>query len=214
MFPMSTAMMLMNRPKQPGRKSAESMIYDELGTERSRGGGYDAAAGESRKRYTDLIEGGQGAFEESARAAVDAAMPSFRSELQGVRESANRRGVGVGDLGTSYEGDLASAFDRNMKNAISSQALGVYGTRLGASGDVYGMDVDLGESSRNRYLDLLTGTRDYEFAKANAKRKRRGGILGAFGTLLGGAAGFALGGPAGAAAGANIGGSFGSGIGG
>ena len=100
-------------------------------------------------------------------------MPGFQSELQQAREGAIRRGATGGDLGTSYEGDIISAFDRNTKNTAGRFAMDNYNT------------------SRERYLDLLTGQRDYDTAQANAKRKR-GGLFGKIlgtvgGTILGGA---------------------------
>src|SRR5690242_7268098 len=91
-------------------------------------GNYD----QSRNAYQNFIQNGQQAFETSARAAVNAAMPAFNSQLEGVRASAIRRGVNNGELGTSYEGDLASALNKNLDNSIASQALGLYGQQLGA----------------------------------------------------------------------------------
>lgn len=115
-------------------------------------------------------------------AQTSAAMPGFLSELQNIREGAIRRGIGGGELGTSYEGDLASAFQRNVATQVA------------------GKSYDAFQTSRDRYLDLLTGQRDYETAQANAKRKR-GGL---FGKILGTVAGSFLG-PFGAAIGGNIG---------
>lgn len=159
----------------PKRKSAADMLYDEIGRE--------------------TPQAAQSYLDESTRAAVSAGLPEFNRELQDVRENAIRRGVSNG-LGTFYEGDLASAFERNIANATSSKSLDVY------------------ESSRNRLLDLLSGQRDYEMAVANAKKKKKAGLFGALGTLAGGVGGFLLGGPKGAELGASIGGTVGSGIGG
>lgn len=113
---------------------------------------------------------------------VSTRMPAFQGALQDAREGAIRRGVTGGDLGTSYEGDIISAFDRNTKNEIGGRALDTF------------------ENSRGRYLDLLTGQRDYDLAKENAKRKRGGFLGGLVGTLGG-----AVLGPVGAAAGTQIG---------
>lgn len=128
--------------------------------------------------------------------ATQSAMPSFYQALQGIRESAVRRGISTGDLGTSNEGDLASAFQRNIAGATAQQATSLY------------------ESGRNNYLDLLTGQRDYETDQANARRRRRGGVGNAIGGAIGGIGGFLIGGPAGAALGAKAGGSIGAAVGG
>lgn len=142
----------------------------------------------SRNRYLEALQGGQQAFETSARAAVAAAMPQFNSQLNGVRESAIRRGVQNGELGTSYEGDLASAFDKNLTNSIGSQALGLYGQQLQGYGNMYGQDYGAEEDSTNRYLDLLTGDQDRkEIARQRKSREQMGwanlGIK-AIGTLM------------------------------
>jgi hypothetical protein len=140
-------------------------------------------------------EAAQSYLDQTIRSLSSSAMPEFNARLQDVQENAIRRGAS-GGLGTSYEGDLASAFERNIANTAGQYAYSNY------------------EGSRNRYLDLLTGQRDYDTYLAEQKRKRKGGLFGALGSIAGGVGGFFLGGPAGAAAGAQIGGSAGSGIGG
>ncbi len=101
--------------------------------------------------------------------AVQNAMPSFYASLQGIRESAVRRGISTGDLGTSNEGDLASAFQRNISSAVAQQATGIYGQQ------------------RNQYLDLLSGQRDTDIAQQNAQRRRKAGLWGGIGSVVGGA---------------------------
>ncbi len=147
--------------------------------------------------YEDILSGGQDALNQSIESAMSAAMPEFRKAMQSTQETEIARGVGLGELGTSYEGDLESAFHRNIANAAGSQALGLYGERLGAS--QYGY-----ESGENRFLETLSGNRDYETALDNANRKRKAGLFGA----LGGAAGGAIGGPFGAQLGAGLGEAF------
>lgn len=139
-----------------------------------------ANAATDRNRYLDLLNNGQQAFETSARAAMEAAMPAFSRQLQGVRESAARRGLSTGDLGTSYEGDLTSAFQKNTANAIAQQALGLYGERLGSAGSLYGME-------HNNYLDLLSGQLDRKQAAKNARAQANasmwGGVLSGLGAV-------------------------------
>jgi hypothetical protein len=140
--------------------------------------------------------GAQDALNTSTKAAVDAAMPSFRGQLQGVRENAIARGAWTGDLGTSYEGDLASAFDAHTKSAVASQAAGMY------------------NEGQNRYLDLLTGGMDRQTQDQNYQRQRKAGLWGSLGSALGAAWGYKNGGMAGAGTGAGVGGAIGTGIGG
>lgn len=136
------------------------------------------------RRYVDE---GQGAIDRSLQAGVSAAMPGFQDELQGIRESAIRRGVDLGDIGTRNEGSLASAFQRNIANASGQMAGQNYQTAL----------------------DRLYGYRDYRTMQDNQKAERRAGGLGA----VAGLAGTVLGGPLGGAIGGKIG-SWVSGMGG
>lgn len=100
----------------------------------------------------------QTAINQYATSAMSSAMPSFLKQLQGVRENAIARGIDTGDLGTTNEGNLASAFQRNFTNMIGGQALDTY------------------NQSRNRYLDLLTGKLDAEQAAENNYQQRRSGF--------------------------------------
>jgi hypothetical protein len=158
---------------------------------------------ESRNRFTDILGEGQGALETSVSAAMSAAMPEFRKSMQGVQESEVQRGIGLGStegsLGTSYEGDLTSAFHRNIANAAGTQALGLYGTRAGAASSLYGLDTESAMFGRNRYMGMLGGQ------AANARR-RSAGLFGTLGAVGGGL----IGGPTGAAMGGELGSAIGS----
>ena len=132
---------------------------------------------EKTRRY---VQSGQDAVNQSTKAALDSAMPGFQDDLQGIRESAIRRGVDLGDIGTRNEGTLASAFQRNIANVAGAGAQQNYQTAL----------------------DRLYGYRDYRVAQDNAKAERRAAGLGA----VAGLAGMALGGPLGAVLGSKIGG--------
>jgi len=156
-------------------------------------------AGQDRNQYLTLMGGGQQALDTSISSAMSAAMPSFMHQMQNVQESGVRRGISTGDLGTSFEGDTASAFQKNIANAAGSQAMNLFGTQLGAAQNQANTD-------QNQYLDMLTGNRDYEMAQQNAKRQKSAGLFGGLGALAGGM----IGGPTGA----QIGGAIGSGVGG
>ncbi|HKX10781.1 MAG TPA: hypothetical protein VJN67_21465 [Stellaceae bacterium] len=153
---------IFQRLRRPRTPSTADMLRDAIGNE-------------NPEAASDYIR-------QTVGAQASSALPEFNQQLQSIRENAIRRGITGGDLGTSYEGDLASAFQRNIANSVSSHAYDAY------------------QTSRNRYLDLLTGQRDYETAQENARRKR-GSFLG---NLLGTAAG-AFGGPLLGAAGKKLG---------
>ncbi len=123
------------------------------------------AESEQIGRYT---QEGEGALRRLTEAMTSSAMPQFQQQLQGIRESAIRRGVPVGQLGTSYEGDLASSFQRNIANAIAGEARGTYETAL----DRYYGGLDRAQANRN--------------ARAQRSSGMWGSLLGAAGTALGG----------------------------
>jgi hypothetical protein len=139
---------------------------------------YGGYAEQDRNRVLDILNGGQQAFETSAKAAVESALPSFRNELQGARESAIRRGVSNGETGMFGERDLADGFERNITNAISGQALGVYNTRLGASGGLM-------EGTGNTYLDLISGALDRKEQERNRKQGFYNSLINAGGQVAG-----------------------------
>ena len=170
-------------------------------------------SGNDRQALLNQVNGGQDALTKSLQAAFSAAMPSYFKNLQSLRESNVARGAGTGGLGTTTEGDLTSAFQRNLANAAGSQALGLYNTQTSALGGLLNQD----NQQNDEYASMLGGERDYETQQANARKQRKGGLFGGIGSLLGGAASFLIpGGQTGALAGlgSSIGGALGGGIGG
>lgn len=119
--------------------------------------------------------GWQQAFQQTAGAYMNEAMPQLRTQLQLSQEDAVRRGISTGDLGTSNEGDILSAFQQNTSNTLGGLATSEY------------------ENNQNRYLNLLTGTLDRNQSNSNSNANMWAGIGGA--ALS--AAGSALGGPLG-----------------
>lgn len=139
---------------------------------------YGGYAKEDRNRFLTAFDGGQDALNASTRAATENALPDFMKNLQGSRESAIRRGASNGDLQTSYEGDLTSAFQRNVSNAVAGQAQNMYNTKLNAAGS-------MANGSSNTYLDLLSGNADRNQANTNNKYSLGAGLLGAAGQAAG-----------------------------
>lgn len=175
----------------------------QLNTQIGEEGAIDATARSrqtgARNQFEEILGEGQQGLETSVKSAMSAAMPEFRTAMQGVQESEVQRGVGLGSLGTSYEGDLESAFQRNIANAAGSQALGLYGTRTGAASQLYSTDTEAAMFGRNRYMNTLTGA-------ANAQKRRKAGLFGTLGAI----GGLAIGGPMGAEVGGALGGAIGS----
>lgn len=171
----------------------------------------EAQADESRNRFSSILEGGQAALEQSVSAAMSAAMPEFRKAMQSTQETEVARGVGVGGLGTSYEGDLESAFQRNIANAAGQQATALHATDVSGASAMYGEDSSRAAAGEGQYLDLLAGNRDYEQAKENAAKKRKAGLFGALGSIGGAAIGTFLLPGIGTGLGAELGGKLGEG---
>lgn len=111
----------------PGDQMAKALLFEQ------QGGGWEQA------------------FNQTAGSFLNQAMPQLRQQLQTTREDAIRRGVSTGDLGTTYEGNIMSAFNQNLSNTLGGLASQEYDT------------------NRNRYLDLLTGTLDRNQSAKNSQ---------------------------------------------
>lgn len=132
----------------------------------------------------------QPAFEESAMAAGRLLQPMIREgreEKLSQDAARGRHKTGMSfEEGDRWERDIYSRFyDQLASRALSTQQLELQAR--GLEGDIY------------------SGGWDRRTAAQNAKRKRKGGLLGA----LGGIGGFALGGPLGAYLGGQLGGAVG-----
>jgi hypothetical protein len=124
--------------------------------------------------------GWEDAFNKTAGAYVQGQLPQLRNSLQMSREDAIRRGISTGDLQTTNEGDITSAWGKNISNTLGGMAMQGY------------------ENSRNRYLDLLTGQMDRDQNSKNQNQNMwlsilSGGIKGvasAYGAGAGGGGGY------------------------
>jgi hypothetical protein len=177
----STVSSLLGRDKRK-RKGQKNDPYDanrNFGGATLEQGSYGTP---DRNRFLALLDGGQEALNTSVRAGVSAAMPSLKGDLQSSKEDAIRRGISTGDLGTSYEGDIWSAFDKHLTDSVAGQAMNLYGTQLGASQNLY-------ENDTNRYLDMLSGTLDRKQGARNAKRQGENSLATGFMQMIGDIAG-------------------------
>lgn len=132
------------------------------------GGKYQPQFDKTLKQYEDPNAGSE-QLSQLIQSQVSSAMPQFNKALGGVRENAIQRGLSTGDLGTSYEGDLASSFQKHIADSVAGQAYNLF------------------QGNRNTYLDLLTGGMDREDDAQNQSRNRKAGLVGG---LIGGAASF------------------------
>lgn len=118
---------------------------------------------------------------------VNSALPQFNKELADLQGNEIRRGMSTGDMGTAYEGSLASAFQRN----IAGEAAGLYGQQLQGYGNLYGTDTSASQQDENRYTQMLSGEQDYETQQQQLKAQQKNALLGGIGGLLGSALGAA-----------------------
>lgn len=156
---------LFGRKRNPFAEQLER----EQGTENDIWKQRDSTMRQTRNSLVSMLAGGDDQTAALMKTNLEAAMPAFESSLQRTRAGANRRGISTGDLGTSYEGDITSAFDRNQRGAAAKLAFDTYDRRLRGTQSLYGMDADFAEGSRNRYLDLVSGNRDNRNAEDNAE---------------------------------------------
>lgn len=135
-------------------------------------------AEEARNRYLALLRQDPSGV---LSRYVEGALPEFNRALHGIRENAIARGLSTGGLGTSYEGDLASAFQRN----IAGQAANLYGTQLSGLANLYGTDTSNAAGLQNSYLNFLAGQNAQDFQREQSKT--------GFGDVLGGLVGLGAG---------------------
>lgn len=134
--------------------------------ERRRAAEWDPYGGQPAAQYRQAIGDyrdpttGMDQLTQLIQSQVSRGMPQFNAGIQNIRETANRRGISNGDLGTSYEGDLASAFQQNLTDSIAGQTFDLY------------------QGNRNTYLDLLAGQLDRDDMNRNAGKNRSAALWG------------------------------------
>lgn len=136
-------------------------------------------------QYQGFLQNGQQDLNNYAQSAMSAAMPAFNKAMQGTQESEVARGIGTGSLGTSYEGDLQSAFQRNIANAVGQQSMNLYGTQLKSSGDQF-------DNMEDTYNSNLWGQTNYQNNQNQQKTKFLSGLAGGLGSAAGAIAGGGL----------------------
>lgn len=134
-----------------------------------------------------------------------------RLERKYLERAADLRGSQVG-MGRLMSGFGFEDQDRFYRDAFAEPLAESIGQQAGLFAGMDLQNITQRAQSQNRYGDVLASAYDLELARENAKRKKKGGILGALGSIAGGVGGFLLSGgnPAGAYIGATAGGSLGS----
>jgi len=161
----------------------------------TRAAGTQAVAGFDPEQYlgADALQ----AMFESATAT------NFRPQLAGLQARNARRGI-RGPLAGATEGDLASAFQRNLLGTTAQ-----FGAQRGQMAFGRARELaEIGGMDRAQGISLLGTELELQLAREQAKKEEKQGKRRFFGSLIGGAGGFLVGGPAGAVAGAQIGGSI------
>jgi len=121
----------------------------------------DRASIDQQIQYEQSGTGFADAFNKTAGSYLSGQMPDFLKGLQLTRENGIRRGISTGDLGTSYEGGLTSAFQKHISDALGGLALQGY------------------EGSRNRIMDLLSGKTGIDINDMNSYYNMLGGLFNA-----------------------------------
>lgn len=92
---------------------------------------------------------GQQQLQDTTRATVQSALPDFLTNLGGLKEQNIRRGISTGDLGTSFENDLTSAFQRNIANSVAGQSMNLFNNRNGLLFQGLNDSLDREQSAQN-----------------------------------------------------------------
>lgn len=100
---------------------------------------------------------GQDQLNAMTTAAMQNAMPGFMQQMQGTRENEIARGISTGDLGTSFEGDLTSAFQRNIANSVASQAGNMFNARNSMLMGGYEDQLDREQAAQNNAAQRKNG---------------------------------------------------------
>jgi len=137
----------------------------------------------------------QSVFDEATRT-------NFVPQLRGLQARNSRRGI-RGPLAGALEGDLGSAFQRNLMARVAEFGSQRAGLTLGRARSI----ADIGGEDRAQGLSLLGTELELKLAREQAKKEERSSRRRGIGALIGGGAGFLLGGPAGALIGSQVGGS-------
>lgn len=148
----------------------------------------DEAESEYASRSRDFDP--QASLERSASGLFDQFEQSTGRKIEKLRGSE----VGAGRLGGGYgaEDETAAIYDSraDLNSRIASMSLDSERLKLDNLRDIGAF----GESQQNRYLDVLSGQRDSETARHNARTQQRSGFWSALAELGGKAVGSKMGG--------------------
>lgn len=158
-------------PYSQGNNPYSPQINQSMGTLQNN-------ANQSWNQTQSMLGGGQNALNQYAQSAMASAMPGLQQSLQQTNENNVARGISTGGLGTSYQGDVYGAFQKNLANSIGQQSMNLYGTQLGANENMYGLN-------QNAYLNQLNQANNQGIAANKWQNNQNQGFFGQLGGLLG-----------------------------
>lgn len=145
--------------------------------QRVRTGRLDTQVGQSRGQYLDRLSGfdPQEYMKEAAGAMMSEASEGYQRATNARGRSLNSRGLFRSTIGKGRQDqDFAERLARAM-SGLSMQTAQMEQGRIDRFGDLHSEDRGYAENSRETYLDLLGGDRDYEMGR---RRDRLGTTLG------------------------------------
>lgn len=156
--------------RRSGReKEMQRRLVAAANEEEKRAGRLESAAEATRSRWAGTLD----AFDPreymagEAEAVGDDILEQIRVGDAARRQQLNRRGFYGSTLGTGLlNREVAKRVGRESAR-LSSRAADLELAKAGQYGQLYGMDYGRYADSSGRFLDLITGTRDYEIARRN-----------------------------------------------
>lgn len=153
------------------RGRLDQRARDVLDEEQERSESATGNVTESRNRYFSALGGfdPQKYAAQTGAALTTDAIEALDSADEQNRRYANRSGVLHGGSRHAARLDLRKRLGRGLAG-LGMQTGGLELRRIGGLGDVASMDIGREASSRNRYMDFLSGERDRQTAEENARR--------------------------------------------
>lgn len=186
-------------------------LQGQIASEESSAATAASTAAGARTDYTNRLTNfnPQDFLRTSIQGALDEEIEPYMQREDARRADVNARGFGLSNLGAATLRKDLNQRIANRVNASALEAANLENSRIQQFGSLYQSDANRADAAHERALDLSGADSELAIAEENRKReekaKKKRGLLGLAGGVLGGAAGFFLGGPGGAIAGAKAG---------